>query len=888
MISIKNLTCEYKVNPIGIDVAKPRLSWQISSDERNVFQCAYQVKVMEDKNFQESEGDLIWDSDKVDSDQSIHVEYNGPELQKCKRYYWKVKVWDEKENESEWSETAFWEMGLLEPDDWQAIWIHPNIAEDTSKSQPCPMLRNEFTLAGKVKQARVYATSLGLYEIEINGTRVGDQVLTPGWTSYKNHLQYQTYNVTSLLNSGENAVGVILGDGWYRGYIGFRDQRNFYGDKLGLLFQMLVVYEDGKTQIITSNKGWKSSTGPILASDIYNGEIYDARLEKDGWSQIDYDDSDWMEVETSEHSKEIITAPAGPPVRKIEEIKPVEKMQTPAGETVFDMGQNMVGWVRLKVNGEAGTKVILKHAEVLDQEGNFYTTNLRRAAQTIEYTLKGEGEEIFEPHFTFQGFRYVSVEGFPGEPDIDSIKGVVIHSDMTPTGEFECSHPLINQLQHNIVWGQKGNFVDVPTDCPQRDERLGWTGDAQVFVKTATFNMDVAGFFTKWLRDLAYDQSDDGGVPHIIPDVLGGANSAAWADASTIIPWTIYVQYGDKRLLEEQYPSMKAWVGYVQNQAGETHLWTSGGHFGDWLSYNPGDSGGSGAITDKDFIATAFYAYSTYLVLQAAKVLDKEGDVDKYSDLLKNIKSAFIDEFVTPNGRVGSNTQTAYVLALMFDLLPPNMRKQAAERLVADVQKRGNHLTTGFVGTPYLCHVLSSFGHLDVAYDLLNQETYPSWLYPVKKGATTIWERWDGIKPDGSFQDAGMNSFNHYAYGAIGEWLYGVVAGIKAVPEAPGFKHVLIQPQPGGGLSQARASMKTVYGEVSSEWNLDNGKFNISIVVPHNTTGTIRLPRAIMRKVKESGKSLSNVEGIYGIRQADNSVIIDLGSGEYNFVYEIA
>ena len=872
-ISVSNLRCEYKVNPVGIDVLKPRLSWQMESDQRGVVQTAYQVRVAEGQ----------WDSGKVASGESIQRVYDGNPLKSGQRYHWQVRVWDGDDQPSQWSESAFWEMGLLNSSDWQAAWIQSSLAEDTSVSQPCNMLRTTFTVDGTVQSARAYVTSLGLYEMELNGQRVGEAVFTPGWTSYHNYLQYQTYDVALSLQDGKNAIGVTLGDGWYRGFIGFKGQRNFYGEKLALLLQLHITYQDGRVQIVGTDESWKSATGPILMSDIYNGETYDARLEKARWSEKGYDDRDWAGVQAVEHSKEILTAPAGPPVRKIQEIRPIEIIHTPAGETVLDMGQNMVGWVRLKVQGEAGAVVTLKHAEVLDQEGNFYTTNLRSADQTVKYTLKGGGEEVYEPHFTFQGFRYVSVEGYPGEVTLDSLTGVVIHSDMTVTGHFECSNPLINQLQHNIVWGQKGNFLDVPTDCPQRDERLGWTGDAQVFVRTAAFNMDVAGFFTKWLKDLAADQTEDGKIHHVIPDVLGGAGSTAWADAGTIIPWTIYLQYGDKKILEEQYESMTAWVGYMQKQAGDTYLWKGAEHFGDWLSFVEADEGRPAAVTDKDVIATAFFAHSTGIVEQAAGVLGKTDDVKKYAALLAKIKEAFCKEYVTEDVRVGSDTQTSYVLALMFDLLPEDQRSAAAQRLADDVRSRGNYLSTGFVGTPYLCHVLSRFGYLDVAYNLLNQENYPSWLYPIKQGATTIWERWDGIRPDGTFQDVGMNSFNHYAYGAIGEWLYGVVAGIKADPDIPGYRHILIQPHPGGGLTSVCAEFDSVHGKIASAWESTDGCFSLSIVVPPNTSATVRLPGANLAQVSEKGQPVDGADGIAAACQDGDAVVVEVGSGQYEF-----
>ncbi|UCG89394.1 MAG: glycoside hydrolase family 78 protein [Gemmatimonadota bacterium] len=888
-VSLTYLRCEYKVDPLGIDVRQPRLSWQLTADGRGVVQAAYQVRVAE------SEAGLaaspIWDTGRIDSDQSIHVVYEGPALASGRRYYWQVRIRDGDGEGSDWSSPAFWEMGLLDATDWQASWISPAWEEDLTAPQPVPMLRTTFTVDGEVQAARAYVTSLGLYEVEFNGQRVGDQVFTPGWTSYDTRLQYQTYDVTGLLQSGDNAVGAMLGDGWYRGYLGWSDRRNIYGENLALLLQLQISYTDGRVRIVGSDASWKANTGPIRMSDLYNGEHYDARLEKPGWSSPGYDDSNWAGVRLIDHPKDILIAPAGPPVRKIEEITPVAVLHTPAGETVFDMGQNMVGWVRLRVNGATGTTVTLRHAEVLDKEGNLYTENLRSAAQTIRYTLKGGGEEVYEPRFTFQGFRYVAVDGWPGEPTVEALTGVVIHSAMTPTGSFEASKPLINQLQHNIVWGQKGNFLDVPTDCPQRDERMGWTGDAQVFARTAAFNTDVAGFFTKWLGDLAADQKPSGSIPFVIPDVLtrgspGGGGATGWADAGVVIPWTLYLVYGDTRILEAQYESMKAWVGYMQDRAGDDLIWAGDFHFGDWLAYATDRSDYPGATTDKDLIATAYFAYSTSLLQKMATVLGNDDDAARYAALLEDVKEAFREEFITANGRMASNTQTAYALALSFGLMPEGQEAQAAQRLAQDVRAFGNHITTGFLGTPLLCHSLSDNGYLDVAYDLLNQDTYPSWLYPVKMGATTIWERWDGIKPDSTFQDAGMNSLNHYAYGAIGEWLYRVVAGLETDPAEPGYKHVRIQPQPGGGFTYARAALNTMYGPTASAWELSNGQFQLDVTVPPNTHATIRLPHATLAQVTESGQGLDDADGIARASQEGDVVIVEVGSGQYRFAYD--
>ena len=895
-LAVDRLRTEYKENPLGIDARKPRLSWQLRSEGRGVRQSAYEVRVASSEAALRAGRDLVWSSGRVSSDESIQRTYEGPPPRSGERYYWQVRVWDGDGKATPWSAPAFWEMGLLEPSDWTTSWIEPGLQEDVTKTGPVPMLRREFKLRGGVRRARAYVTSRGLYEMHLNGRRVGDDLFTPGWTSYNKRLQYQTYDVTPLLKPGDNAVGVLLGNGWYRGdLMGFAGRRNVYGDRLALLLQIVVTYEDGRRETLGSDGSWKSATGPILMSEIYHGETYDGRLEKAGWTRPGFDDGDWAAVKAVDHRKDALVAPVGPPVRRIEELRPARIFKTPAGDTVVDLGQNMVGWPKLEVQGPAGTTVTLRHAEVLDKEGNFYTENLREAKQTLRYTLKGGGPETFEPHFTFFGARYVAVDGYPGELTPESVTGVVIHSAMPPGGELETSSPLVNQLQRNIRWGQKGNFLDVPTDCPQRNERMGWTGDAQAFARTAAFNFDVASFFTKWLADVAADQYENGSVPHVIPDALTrpgsvAAGSAGWADAAVIVPWTLYLVYADRRILEEQFPSMARWLEYVRGRAGDDYIWDGDVHFGDWLAYtSPSREARSypGATTSKDLIATAFFAHSTDLLQRIARVLGREEDAARYGELLAKIKDAFRAEFVTDRGRVGEASQTAYVLALHFDLLPEALRPVAARRLAEEIRTR-KHLTTGFLGTPYLCHVLSRYGYLDEAYLLLNRVEYPSWLYPVKQGATTIWERWDGQKPDGTFQDVSMNSFNHYAYGAIGDWMYRVMAGIELDGAVPGYKHILIQPRPGGGFTSVKASHETPYGNVASAWTLQEGRFELKVEVPPNTRATVRLPGAQLSGVSESGRPLADGNGVSSRRQDGDAAVVEVGSGSYQFAYAVA
>lgn len=888
-VSVKELTCENLINPIGIDETSPRLSWKLLSTERNVMQSAYQIKVSAEKNNSLS---LVWDSGKTPSDESILQPYGGSALQSGVRYVWQVRVWDAKNKESEWSERAFFEMGLLSANDWKAKWIDPEKDIDSLKQQPAPLLRKEFKLSKKIQSARLYVTSKGLNEMYINGKRVSDNYFTPGWTSYKNQIQYFTYDVTTLLKSGDNAVGAILGDGWFRGYLAWANSRNHYGTKLGLLAQIIITFSDGSQQIIGTDETWKAtSNSPIVSSDLYMGETYDARLEQLGWTDAKFDDSNWSTVETKnmfEPQNCKLVAPKGQAVRRIEELKAQKIFITPEGDTVIDFGQNLTGWVKMKVRGIAGTTVTINHAEVLDKAGNFYTANLRAARCEINYKLKGTGEEIFEPHFSFFGFRYARIKNYPKTETQtlaslrDNFTAVVVHTDMPKTGEFVTSNALINQLQHNIQWGQKGNFLDVPTDCPQRDERLGWTGDAQAFVRTASYNFNVSGFFNKWLVDVATDQNKTGAVPFVIPDVLSkgkSQTSAGWGDVAVIAPWTMYTVYGDKRLLERQYPSMKAYVEYIRKSAGDSLIWKNGSVFGDWLFFHPRETRHTEAdgFTDQDYIATAFFAYSTKLLQQSAEALGKTEDAVFYKILYNKIKENFIQEYFTPRGRTASDSQTSYVLALFFDLLPERMRPNAVNNLVMDITSRGNHLSTGFLGTPYLCHVLSQNGRADIAYKLLLQQTYPSWLYPVKMGATTIWERWDGIKTDSTFQDAGMNSFNHYAYGAIGDWMYRVCAGIEV--GTAGYKHIIIQPHPTDSLSDAKATFNSNYGEIVSSWKKTATGYTFSIKIPANTTATIKLPADNINNITEHGEPLKN----YATKLGNNSVSIEVGSGEYIF-----
>lgn len=886
--TVGRLRCEYLDNPLGIDAPRPRLSWQMFSDRRGARQTAYRVVAAPSADDVAAEQNLLWDSGRVESDQSIHVAYAGGRLRSRQRVFWRVQVWDEHGNIAV-SPVAWWEMGLLRRSDWLASWIGASLVGGRWTTIPAPFLRRAFTLDAPVAQARLYITALGLYECTINGQRIGQDFFTPGWTDYRQRVQYQVYDVTNALREGDNVIGVILGDGWYCGHVAWAGRQN-YGDRPKLLAQLMITHADGSTQTISSNRSWRYAFGPILESDMLHGESYDARLEFPGWTMPGFDDSAWQPVELFAPPDIALVATRGPTVQRHEELRPIQPPTAfrshQATRWVFDLGQNMVGWVRLRVRGPAGTTVTIRYAEVLNPDGTIYTANLRSARATDHYTLRGDGEEVWEPRFTFHGFRYVELSGYPGAPSIDAVTGIVVHSATPPIGEFSCSDPLINQLQHNIVWGQKGNFLDVPTDCPQRDERLGWTGDAQVFIRTAAFNMNVAPFFTKWTQDLEDAQSPEGAYPPVAP--LAGISGLtdggpAWADAGIICPWTIYLCYGDARLLETHYPSMQRFIEYLERSSRDFircyEEYPGFRGFGDWLALD--GSGKTDGGTAKDLIGTAFFAHCARLMSRIAAILGHQRDAVRYRRLFERVREAFITHYVTRAGRITGETQTGYVLALHFDLLPPEVRPAAADALARDILARDTHLSTGFVGTPYLPHVLTAAGRLDLAYALLFQRTWPSWLYPVTQGATTIWERWDGWTHDKGFQDPGMNSFNHYAYGAIGEWLYTVVAGIDADPEQPGYRHLILRPRPGGGLTAARAALETMHGRVVSAWRIDDHCFTWEIVVPPNTTATAYVPVPEGTPVRESGVPAEEAEGVTFVQRDEETAIYRLASGAY-------
>lgn len=877
---VTHLTCEFLEAPLGIGDTHPRLSWQVESERRNERQSAYRVLAATTRELLErGQGDL-WDTGRIESDQTTHLVYAGKNLASRQRVYWQVTSWNRDRN-SRADAQSTWEMGLLHADDWKAQWIGIGATPgQPDRMEPSPYLNTSFRVDRTVARARLYATALGVYEVSLNGARVGQDVFAPGWTDYAKRLQYQTYDVTDQVRRGMNRLGVILGDGWYAGTIGWEAKRHNYGPyPLGVLAQLHVDYTDGSTQTIVSDHTWLATTGPILASDFLMGETYDGRLEDRAWTDPANASASGRPVAllASPPAQTLLVAQQSQPVKAIEEIPARAITEPSAGTYVFDVGQNMVGWARLTIQAPRGTEIRLRFAEMLQPDGQIYTTNLRGARATDTYIARGDGTETFEPHFTFHGFRYVELTGVPAKPPLEAITGIVIHSATPPTGTFESSSPMLNQLQHNIVWSQRGNFLSIPTDCPQRDERLGWMGDAEIFARTACFNMDVAAFFTKWMNDVADGQSAEGDFPDVAPRLIVTTTGApGWADAGVIVPWTMYTCYGDRRMLERHYQAMTRWVNYVRE--GNTDLiWLNrvGNNYGDWVSIQ--------SDTPKEVLATAFFALSARLTGRTARILGRTTEADDFEELFGRIKAAFNRAFVDAEGHVTGRTQTSYVLALEFDLLPPAMRPLAIEHLVRAIEENDWHLSTGFLGVRHLLPALANNGRIDVAYRLLMNDTFPSWGYSIRNGATSIWERWDGWTDANGFQAPEMNSFNHYSFGSVGEWMYRYVAGLDTDPEAPGYKRSIIRPRPGGGLTSAKATYQSIQGTISSDWRIDSGRFDLTVEIPANTTATVYVPAKPGAGIEESGRPATTAEGVKALRRDADAAVFTVGSGTYRF-----
>nr|WP_304969766.1 alpha-L-rhamnosidase [uncultured Schaedlerella sp.] len=878
-MEITHLKVNHLVNPLGYDLGQPTISYVVR-DTLAKKQEKAQILVSLDEDFSA----LLYDSGETDTITS--TAFPLPiDLEPETRYYWKVSVWadngESAESPAAWFETA-------KGGDWKADWITPCTPKEMQMS-----VFKTLTVTKPVARCRMYLTGVGLYELYINGEKQGDECLLPGFCDYDTWIQYQTYEIT--LHSGENEIEVLLGDGWYKGWYGLRQTEENYGDRLACIGELHIFYEDGTAEVITTDPTWQARKSRVVSSGIYPGEVYDAAL----------DISETFPVEKADLDKGKLSPRLSPPIKIHEWIKPVELIHTPAGETVLDMGQNMVGWLGFHCKAPRGTKLYFQFGEIL-QDGNFYNDNLRTAKAEFTYIADGIECDVRQ-HFTFYGYRFVKITGWEGEPDVNDFRGLVIHSEMEEVGDIETSDPLVNQLIHNAKWGQKGNFVDVPTDCPQRDERYGWTGDAQIFSGTACFNMDTYAFYTKYGKDIyAEQQKLNGSVPDVVPVAnYPGDASTAWGEAATVIPWNVYLHYGDKGILNRQYASMKAWVDYMKGEDdryGGKRLWQSGFHYGDWLALDGNVEGGVYGATDPHLIASGYYYHSTMIVAKTAKLLGKEADAEAYGSLAEEIRNAFIREYFTPAGNLSVDTMTAYVVVLYMGLTPDYAYERVCRGLLNKLKKNRYHLNTGFVGTPYLCRMLSENGMNDLAYHLLLEKGFPGWLYEVLMGATTVWERWNSVLPDGKISGTEMNSLNHYAYGSIVEWMYRNMLGIQPMEEGAGFKKFRVAPAPNYQISWAKGCLRSAAGMIKSSWTIDGKKLKIIVTVPFDAEAEIALPDADVNEIKKlRGKgesnggssadavcesSDSNNSGIRRITQTGSCVTVEAEAGTYVFEYE--
>jgi alpha-L-rhamnosidase len=892
-VHVMSLRCEYLVDPLGIDADAPRMSWILDSVTRGQGQTAYRILAAGSKEKLGADHGDLWDSGRVESNATAQIIYTGAPLQSRQNVWWKVRVWDINGQPSEWSAPAHWSMGLLRKMDWQALWIGhdtDDLNEDPELHlPPAPFLRKSFTLGKPVQSAVIYGTAQGLFELRLNGKRVSNEVFMPGWSDYNTRLYYGTWDVTDQVQEGKNAIGAMLANGWYAGYIGFgllharRDKnvtktsgRAYYGDRPSLMAQLEVTYTDGTSEIIVTDQDWKGSDGSIRYADFLMGEGYDARLEQDGWDTPAFDDTGWEPVELMEGAKGAIEAFPGDPVRRTDKLTAIEITEPTPGAYVYNMGQNFGGRVKLKVQGEAGTVVVLRFAEMLNADGTIMTENLRAARTTDTYILKGGGIETWEPKFTFHGFQYVEVTGYPGIPTMDAITGIALNSDTPVTGSFECSSDMVNQLYSNITWTQRANFIDVPTDCPQRDERLGWTGDAQAYVRSATYNMDIGAFYTKWLAVLNDDQWDDGAYTDYAPNhgMAKRDDSPGWADAGIVCPWTIWKVYGDTQVIERYWDNMQRFIAY-QERTSKNYIRDPKRAYGDWLSIPE-------KTTPNDYLATAYFGYSTKLMAEMADVIGRTEDAAAYRAKFDKIKSAFAKKYITPEGFLTVNTQTAYAMALYMDLLPENMQRPAGDKLAALIQENNGVLSTGFLGLEPLLPALTANGHTDVAYQLLTNTAYPSWGYSVVNGATSIWERWNGYTIENGFANPGMNSFSHYAYGAGCEWMFADMAGIDT--DGPGFRNLRVQPRIiNDKISWTKASYNSINGLISTSWNNSGPVIALDVTIPVNTTATVYVPAESLADVQEGAGPAKDADGVEFLRLEHGDAVFAVGSGTYRF-----
>ena len=886
----RQLRLEYRDNPLGIDVAAPRFSWlaaPANAKARGLRQTAYRILVGSSESALRAGSGDLWDSGRVASADSAQIVYAGKPLVSRAAAFWKVQVWDQRGKASEWSSPAEWSMGLLRPEDWQSKWIgrdEPAGSEAPDRRLPARYLRTEFTVGKPVRRAMVYYSGLGTSELYLNGAKVGDHVLSPGLTDYDKRALYLTFDVTRQLAAGKNAIGLILGNG--RFYAPRAERTRNFGFPKAIL-RLDIEYEDGSISAVVTGPEWKLSThGPILANNEYDGEEYDARRELAGWDRAGFDDSAW-------EAAQVVTAPAGAlaaqmanPLRVVQSLNPVSVKMVRPGVWIYDMGQNMVGWCHLIVSGPKGTQVQLRHAETLAPDGSLYVANLRTARATDIYTLRGEGSEVYEPRFTYHGFRYVELTGWPGDaaPTAAALVGRVVHDDMQAVADFSSSSEMLNQIHHNVFWGIRGNYRSIPTDCPQRDERQGWLGDRSQVSRSESYMFDIAAFYTKWEQDLADSQRADGSIPDVAPNYWPLYNDdITWPSTFLFVPGMLYDQYGDRRVLERAYPAIKKWIeherGYLQDGLMPKDM------YADWC-VPPEDpklihSKDPARVTNRTLIATAYYYHLLRLAARYARMLDQPADATGYEALAEQVNAAFQKRFLKPATGVYDNaTQTSSILPLFFNLAPAENRAALLASLVNNIVKvTDGHVGTGLVGAQFLMRTLTDNGRSDLAYEIATQPTYPGWGYMVSKGATTVWELWNG-----DTADPAMNSGNHVMQiGDLAVWMYEYLAGIRPDPANPGFRHVLIHPYPAGDLTFVKASHESLYGKIAASWKRDGGAFTLSVSIPPNTSATVWMPAKDAASVTESGHPVAHARGVKFLRTEGDSALFEIESGDYMF-----
>jgi alpha-L-rhamnosidase len=860
------LRCEYLSDPLGIDALKPRFAWALDHSERAERQTAYQILVSTTRDLLERDQGDRWDSKKTASDDSIQVVYQGRPLKSGEAYYWKVRFWDSKDRASAYSAPAGFEMGLLSPREWEAAWI-------AGKE-----VRKMFRLDGRVARARLYVTALGYYEVRLNGEKVGESVLDPAWTDYPKRVLYSTYDVTRRLQTGANAIGAMLGGGWATLGTGVLGGKPYYPQP-ALLLQLNVELENGKRISVASNGSWKAEHGPIVSDSVYDGEIYDARLETPGWDFPGFDDSSWVAAEVVAGWSGVLSAQMMPPIRVVDSIVPVKIANPKPAVYVYDLGQTISGWAQLRVSGARDTQVDLRFAEVTYPDGMIDTENLREARQRDIYILRGGGEEIYEPHFTYHGFRYVEVTGFPGTPDLDSIRGRVAHTSVRTIGSFAASKRILNEIQRLIWWTQLNSLFSIPTDCNQRDEREGWMGDAQLSAEEAMMNFDMAAFYTNFVRDMRDAQGADGTLPETVPEKFGHRPAdPGWGAAYPLICWYMWQQYGDRRILDENYEGLRKYVEFLHGRAPDNVLRFN--FNGDWIAT---------VETPGEVISDAYYYYGVAILRNIAEVLGKTADQEAYSRLADQIKDAFNRSFFdAKTAEYGGGTQTANALALFLGLVRDEDRGNVSFYLERDLlDHHNNHLTTRIIGTKYLMPALTDSGRSDMAYDLAVQTTYPSWGYMIEKGATTIWELWQDKNR------AAMNSHDHPALGSVGAWFYRALGGIDLEPGTQGYQHIRIAPQMVEELRWASATVNTLRGPVSSSWTHSDGKTTLEVAVPVGSDAAVVIPEDPQmaqitvlesgRPIWQHGKFIPGDEGVQDASKAGHLVTVKVGSGHYSF-----